>query len=118
MLLPLMFTARFIVICIESQVIKIHFTSTLSGGKGMKFENNVLIVLPFMAKIVVNVPADVDSTVTVLPRPINESHTIPIKLKRRHGYKHHYQFQNIRPTKMLEAAWFVIVKYSKTREFK
>ncbi len=30
---------------------------------------------------VVNVPADVNSTVSVLPRPINESQTIPIKLK-------------------------------------
>ena len=28
---------------------------------------------------VVNVPADVNSTVSVLPRPINESQTIPIK---------------------------------------
>ena len=36
---------------------------------------------------VVNVPADVNSTVNVLPRPINESQTIPIKLKRRLGYK-------------------------------
>ena len=53
---------------------------------------------------VVNVPADVNSTVSVLPRSINESQTIPTKLKRRLGYKHHYQFQNIRPTKVLEAA--------------
>ena len=30
---------------------------------------------------VVNVPADVSTTVSVLPRPINESQTIPIKLK-------------------------------------
>ena len=52
---------------------------------------------------VVNVPADVNSTVSVLPRPINESQTIPIKLKRRLGYKHHYQFQNVRPSKVLEA---------------
>ena len=37
---------------------------------------------------VVNVPADVNSTVTVLPRPVNESQTIPIKLK--HHYKHHW----------------------------
>ena len=39
---------------------------------------------------VVNVPADVNSTVSGLPRQINESQTIPIKLKRRFGYKHHY----------------------------
>ena len=32
---------------------------------------------------VINVPADVNSTVNVLPRPVNESQTIPLKLKRR-----------------------------------
>ena len=57
---------------------------------------------------VVNVPADVNSTVSVLPRPINESQTIPIKLKRRLGYKRHYQFQNIRLTKVLEAAQYLV----------
>ena len=58
---------------------------------------------------VVNVPADVNSTVPVLPRPINESQTIPIKLKRRLGYKYlHYQFQNVRPSKVLEVAQYLI----------
>ncbi len=57
---------------------------------------------------VVNVPADVNSTVSVLPRPVNESQTIPIKLKRRLGYKHHYQFQNVRPSKVLEAAQYLV----------
>ena len=57
---------------------------------------------------VVNVPANVNSTVSVLPRPINESQTIPIKLKRRLGYKHHYQFQNVRPTKVLAAAQHLV----------
>ena len=57
---------------------------------------------------VVNVPADVNSTVSVLPRPISESQTIPIKLKRRLSYKHHYQFQNIRPSKVLEAARYLV----------
>ena len=53
---------------------------------------------------VVNVPADVNSVVNTLPRPINESQTIPIKLKRKLSYKHHYQFQSVRPRKVLEAA--------------
>ncbi len=57
---------------------------------------------------VVNVPADVNTIVSVLPRPINESQTIPIKLKRRLGYKHHYQLQNVRPAKVLEAARFLV----------
>ena len=56
---------------------------------------------------VINVPADVNSTVNVLPRPVNESQTIPKKLKRRLGYKHYYQFQSIRPSKVLEAAKYL-----------
>ena len=57
---------------------------------------------------VVNVPSDVNSTVQCLPRPITESQTIPIKLKRRLSYKHHYQFQNIRPKKVLDAAKYLV----------
>jgi len=57
---------------------------------------------------VINVPADVNSTVNVLPRPVNESQTIPIKLKRRLRYKHYYQFQSIRPSKVLEAAKYLV----------
>ena len=45
-----------------------------------------------------------NSTVSTLPKSINESQTIPIKLKRKLSYKHHYQFQNVRPRKVLEAA--------------
>ena len=53
---------------------------------------------------VVNVPGYVNSTVITLTRSIDESQTIPMKLKRRLSYKHHYQFQNVRPRKVLEAA--------------
>lgn len=49
---------------------------------------------------IVNVPSDVNSTVHCLPKPISESQTIPIKLKRHLSYKHHYQFQNVRPKKV------------------
>ncbi|KAL9956871.1 hypothetical protein ACROYT_G038421 [Oculina patagonica] len=57
---------------------------------------------------VVNVPSDVNSTVHALPRHFSESQTIPIKLKRRLSYKHHYQFQNIRPKKVLQAAKYLV----------
>ena len=57
---------------------------------------------------IVNVPSDVNSTVHSLPRPISESQTIPIKLKRHLSYKHHYQFQNVRPMRVLEAARFLV----------
>ena len=57
---------------------------------------------------VVNVPADVNSTVNTLPRPLNESQTILIKLKRRLNFKHHYQYQNVRPARVFEAANYLI----------
>ena len=57
---------------------------------------------------IVNVPSDVNLTVHCLPRPINESQTIPIKLKRRLSYKHHYQFQNVRPKKVLDEAKYLV----------
>ena len=57
---------------------------------------------------VVNVPSDVNSSVHTLPRLVSESQTIPIKLKRKLTYKHHYQFQNVRPKKVLEAAKYLV----------
>ena len=57
---------------------------------------------------VVNVPSDVNSTVHTLPRLVSESQTNPIKLKRKLSYKHHYQFQNVRPKKVLEAAKYLV----------
>ena len=57
---------------------------------------------------IVNVPSDVNSTVHCLPRPLSESQTIPIKLKRRLSYKHHYQFQNVRPRRVLDAAKYLV----------
>ena len=56
----------------------------------------------------VNVPADVNSTVNLLPRLVSESETIPVKLKRRLDYKHHYQFQSIRPKKVLQAVEYLV----------
>ena len=59
---------------------------------------------------VVNVPADVNFTVSTLPRSINESQTIPFKLKRRlsYNYYYYYQFQSVRPRKVLEAAKYLV----------
>jgi hypothetical protein len=56
---------------------------------------------------VVNVPADVNTTVNCLPRPLNESQTIPLKLKRRIAYKHHYLLER-RPLKVLKAAKYLV----------
>ena len=58
---------------------------------------------------VVNVPADVVSNVSTLPRSIDKLQTIPVKLKRRLSYKYHYQlFQNVCPRKVLEAAKYLL----------
>ena len=53
-------------------------------------------------------PSDVNSTVHCLPRPLSESQIIPIKLKRRLGCKHHYQFKNVRPKKILDTAKYLV----------
>ena len=56
----------------------------------------------------VNVPADVNKTVLKLPRSEDENDCIPIKLKRKLSYKHHVDFRNIRPNKVLTAVnWLV-----------
>ena len=57
---------------------------------------------------IVNVPSDVNSTVHCLPRLMNESQTISIKLKRHLSYKHHYQFQNVRPKKVLDPVKYLV----------
>jgi hypothetical protein len=52
---------------------------------------------------VVNVPVDVESTVNALPRPINDSATIPVKLKRKVSYSSTpLNFEkNVRPVHIL-----------------
>jgi len=57
---------------------------------------------------IVNVLSDVNLTVHCLPRPRSKSQTIPLKLKRQLGYKHHYQFQIVRPKKVSNAAKYLV----------
>ncbi|KAL9977890.1 hypothetical protein ACROYT_G015348 [Oculina patagonica] len=57
---------------------------------------------------VVNVPANVNSTVSSLPRAFDDSYTVAVKLKRRLAYKHHYQFEVVRPKKVLDAARYLV----------
>ena len=54
-----------------------------------------------------NVSADVNSTVHLLPRLLSESQTIPVKLKRCLSYKHHYKFESVRPRKVLEGLQYL-----------
>jgi hypothetical protein len=60
---------------------------------------------------IVNVPADVSSTIKSLPRLLNDNETILLKLKRKLSYKHHVAFENIRPNKVFAAAQW-LVQYS------
>ena len=53
---------------------------------------------------VVNVPADVSSTVTMLPRLSDETGTIKVQLKRKLQYKSSALSLNIRPHKVMQAA--------------
>lgn len=57
---------------------------------------------------VVNVPADVTSTVKKLPRLLSENETIPLKFKRSMSFKHSMAFERIRPNKVLAATKWLI----------
>ena len=57
---------------------------------------------------VVNVPADVNNTVSMLPRLSHDTGTIKVQLKRRLQYKSSALSLNIRPNKVMQAAiWLV-----------
>ncbi len=53
---------------------------------------------------IVNVPADVINTVNILPRLSTETDTIKVQLKRKLKYKNYVLSQNIRSSKVFEAA--------------
>jgi hypothetical protein len=57
---------------------------------------------------VVNVPTNVSTTVKILPRKQDEAAFIPIKLKRRLSYQHHYIYQAVRPHKVQEALKYLV----------
>ncbi len=52
---------------------------------------------------IVNVPADVETTVAALPRITDESVTVPVKLKRRMSFNRVVLSENIRPNKVFLA---------------
>ena len=66
-------------------------------GKQMKICGNI-----------VNVPANVVNTVSVLPRLGEQEGTIKVQLKRKLKYKSYILSQNIRPEKVIEAAQWLI----------
>ena len=52
---------------------------------------------------VVNVPAEIEPTIRALPRLLNESETIPVKLKRMKEQKHAVATENVRPVAVMTA---------------
>ena len=65
---------------------------------------------------IVNVPADVNNTVNVLPRLPQESGTIKVQLKRRLQYKSSALSLNVRPYKILQAANWLATNSALYRE--
>ena len=61
---------------------------------------------------IVNVPADVNNTVRVLPRNMDDSETIPLKFKRSLNFKGYISFERIRPEKILLAAKWLVTNSS------
>ena len=59
---------------------------------------------------VVNVPANNMTCVSSLPRHLDDSGTIPVKLKRRLRYKSHVLYQNVRPKKCMDATNYLLKK--------
>lgn len=57
---------------------------------------------------VVNVPCDVSTAVSVLPRQLDDSATIALKIKRKPEYKHSYQFETIRPNAVRDAVTYLV----------
>lgn len=49
---------------------------------------------------VINIPSDVSSTCSQLPRTLEDCGIIPVKLKRRQRYRGHVYYENIRPNKV------------------
>ncbi len=64
---------------------------------------------------VINVPSNADSTVKAIPRTLDKTLTIPVKLKRKMAYKHSYIYENICPAKVRQAAE-ILVKNSVLQE--
>ena len=55
-----------------------------------------------------HVPVDIAPTVSSLPRNMQETNTISVKIKHKHSYKHHVLAENIRPRKVLEALYYLL----------
>ena len=58
----------------------------------------------------VNVPVDVQSMISILPREISETQTILVKFMRKMSYETDYIYETIRPAKVLTAIQFLVTQ--------
>ncbi|XP_050303800.1 uncharacterized protein LOC126741439 [Anthonomus grandis grandis] len=56
---------------------------------------------------IVNVPVNINTSTTLLPRHLDETQTIQIQLKRKLDYKNAYLFETVRPNIILKAAEYL-----------
>lgn len=56
---------------------------------------------------IVNVPIDIDSTVTALPRNVEDSFVIELHIKRKMNYKSDYMCESVRPMLLYKAGQFL-----------
>lgn len=57
---------------------------------------------------IVNIPTNVNNTVSILPLKADDAACIPLKLKRRMNLDRHFLYQNVRPNKVIDAVkWLV-----------
>ena len=82
---------------------RIAFQKLMQAPRGKQFKIHGNIV---------NVPADVTSTVTMLPRLPSQNATVKVNLKRKLQYKSSALSLNVRPQKIIEAAFWLICSCS------
>ena len=63
-----------------------------------------------------HVSTDVNTTIKSLPRSFDDAETIPLKLKRKLCYNKDYQFETVRPRKVLRAVKYLVENSSLFKE--
>lgn len=78
--------------------LRIPFIQISEAPRGKQFK---------MSKNVVNVPADIVSTVAKLPRTESDMHTIKVKLKKQLRKPYHYMAESVRPNRVIAAVKYL-----------
>lgn len=57
---------------------------------------------------IVNVPSNINSVTSSLPRTIHDAQMVKVKLKRKLSYKGHHQYEWVNPTKVVSAVKYLV----------